>query len=56
VAVVGRLEKIVNRQLYTKVETISKTTQKRGIRKTENKLTKQEKKHDKNIKIHKSSN
>jgi hypothetical protein len=57
VAIVGYTYiKIGKRQLYTKGETIHKTTQKHRIHKIENKRRKQENKHDKNIKRHKSSN
>jgi hypothetical protein len=56
VAVIGTYKKIGKRQLYTKGETIHKTTQKHRLNKAENKNTKQESKRKKNIKKRKSIN
>ena len=50
VAVVGtKLYKIGKRQLYTRGETMHKTKQKHRTHKIENKNTKQDKRHEKNI-------
>jgi hypothetical protein len=57
VAVVGyTCTKVGKRQLYTKGETIHKTTQKHWIPKIENKYIKQETYMTRILKIHKSSN
>ena len=55
VAVVGKLVQIGKRQLYTRGGTIHKTIHKHRIHKIENKHTKQDWRHKKNMKKHKKN-